>query len=394
MNDVIAARVSGARLRRLRVAQGLSQATVAEATGIATGSISALESADGTVGPATLRRLADLLGCEPDYLQSTQPELTATAPRLRAYADAPEKVVERAIADATTAVQAARNMRFRFVRDSLPLFNDDLADDFAIEAWAGEVRAAADLDTGGPINNVIRAAERMGCIVLPMDSELGRHLGLSLRVDDLPIIRVSRSARQPEHAIPGDRQRFTVAHELGHLVLHHSNRRPSSPEEAKRLEKQAHRFAAAFLVPGDSLMHDLNGLGERVTLRTLTALKEKWGYAVKAFVVRFQQLGVIGDDQARSLHKQISARGWNKHEPVFVGTESAVWYAKAVARAAGKEDQQSFVRHVARLENPWIKRWTDWSPVDWTASIEPKEHEAEPALADLLTFPPQRSSAW
>ncbi|MFC8304918.1 ImmA/IrrE family metallo-endopeptidase [Specibacter sp. NPDC057265] len=46
---------------------------------------------------------------------------------------------------------------------------------------------------------------------------------MSMRVDDVPVLRISRSSLNQEHVVPGDRQRFTVTHELGHLVLHHAS---------------------------------------------------------------------------------------------------------------------------------------------------------------------------
>ncbi len=137
---------------------------------------------------------------------------------------------------------------------------------------------------------------------------------------------------------PEIRQRFTVAHELGHLVLHSGSAQPSTPADAARLEREANRFAAAFLVPGDAALEDLHAAGGRVTLSVLAQLKQKWGYAIKAFVFRFRELGVIDDAQARSLYKQISARRWNKDEPHRPGTESAVWLRKALReKFAGDE---------------------------------------------------------
>src|SRR3546814_17885292 len=81
---------------------------------------------------------------------------------------------------------------------------------------------------------------------------------------------------------------FTVAHELGHLSLHAGLQAPLSPPEANRREQEAHRLASALLAPGDAVLEDLNGLGGRVTLSTLKRMKEKWGYSIKAFVVRFR----------------------------------------------------------------------------------------------------------
>lgn len=188
--------------------------------------------------------------------------------------------------------------------------------------------------------------------------------GMSLRVDNLPVLRVSRSSTDPADAIPGDRQRFTVAHEIGHLVLHAGLEAPLAPTEANRREQEAHRFASAFLAPGDAVLDDLHRLGGRVTLSTLTRMKEKWGYSVKAFVVRFRQLGVIDDDHARSLYKQISARRWNKVEPVAVGNESAVWFSKAASQMgsiAGTPATRSMSLR-SGLGEAYFHRWMEWSP--------------------------------
>src|SRR3546814_5162466 len=78
------------------------------------------------------------------------------------------------------------------------------------------------------------------------------------RVNEVPMIRVSR----PNNHLPGDRQRFTVAHELGHILLHSTCPPPESSEHARTIEKQAHRFAAAFLLPGDSYRSEAHRVGK------------------------------------------------------------------------------------------------------------------------------------
>lgn len=84
-------------------------------------------------------------------------------------------------------------------------------------------------------------------------------------------------------------------------------------------------LAGAFLAPADPLLADLDQLGGRVTLTTVAELKKTWGVSIKMLVVRFRQLGRTDDQHARSLYKQISARKWNKAEPVAVGHEHAIW---------------------------------------------------------------------
>jgi Zn-dependent peptidase ImmA (M78 family)/transcriptional regulator with XRE-family HTH domain len=353
----------GERVRRLRVALGLGQLELADHAGLASGAISMLENGRAAVDANAIDSLAAALGCEPWYLTTDQPEPVATKPQLRAYADAPSRFVDRAIADSITAVQFILQMDLPAVPDTLPLFDGDLNDDAEIERFAGVVRAQAALQPDDVVGNAIRAAERLGCVVLPLDSELGRHLGLSMRVDGRPVIRVSRPSDDLDHHVPGDRQRFTVAHELGHLVLHQASRPPVTAIEATRAEKQAHRFAGAFLAPADAVMADLERFGGRVTLGTLAQLKEVWGVSIKSLVVRFQHLNIVSDEQARSLYKQISARRWNKEEPVPVGNEAAVWLSRAISKKLPNAGQPlGDAASGAGISSSYVERWVDWSP--------------------------------
>lgn len=372
----------GERVRRLRLASGLSQVDLAAASGQAAGSISMLENGRLPLTSGLLTSVALPLDCEAAYLTAGSREPLTTKPWLRAYADASKRAVDRAVADSKTAVEVIQSLGLEQIPDTLPLFVGDANDDDAIEHFALEVREAAGLDRDDVVPNAIRAAERLGCVILPMDDELGRHLGLSLRIDATAVIRVARPSADPERNVPGDRQRFTLAHELGHLTIHHACPPPDTPAQAARIEKQAHRFAGAFLAPGEALLADLDRAGGRVTLSTLSNLKAMWGVAIKALVVRFQQLGVIDEDHARSLYKQISARRWNKSEPVEVGNEQAIWMARALAKhSRSSSNATADTAHTAGLGRRYFDAWVDWSPTS----------ETEPA-ATVIEFRRPRAS--
>ncbi|MCE0487823.1 helix-turn-helix domain-containing protein [Ornithinimicrobium sediminis] len=326
---------TGHRIQRLRIANSLSQAQLAATAAIPTGAVSMAEHGRQGLDPEALARIADALGCSADYLTRSQPQSTATRPWLRAYADASKKAVDRYVADTEIAIEAFDTLRLKPIPETLPHFDDDANDEDAIEDFAREVRHAAGLEDGSVVGNCIRRIERLGVMVLPMHDELGRHMGLSQRVNATPVIRVSRPHVADDGTISpsGDRQRFTVAHELGHLTLHATTPPPATAEQARLVEQQAHRFAGAFLTPADALVDDLDRLSGRVTLSTLAELKKTWGVAIKMLVVRLRQLGRIDDQHARSLYKQISARKWNKTEPVPVGHEYAIWLTKAMTHA-------------------------------------------------------------
>ncbi|MCH6229617.1 ImmA/IrrE family metallo-endopeptidase [Microbacterium sp. CFH 31415] len=106
--------------------------------------------------------------------------------------------------------------------------------------------------------------------------------------------------------------RFTLAHELGHLVLH-SFRQSADPET------EAHLFAGAFLVP-DSRAAEL--IPPDSTLQQLARVKAGWGVSIAALVKRGEAAGTIDKDRVSTLYRQISSRGWRKEEPVHVGAET------------------------------------------------------------------------
>lgn len=353
----------GAGVRRLRLALGLGQVEFAKNVGMSTTGVSMLENGRATATDDLLVVLARELQCTPAHLQRGTASALSTQPLMRAYADAPKKTVDRQIADAALAVEVAAGLGLHPIADTLPIFHGDLASEHDIEQFALDVRAAAQLDDGDVVGNSIRAAERLGCLVLPMPDELGRHLGMSVRIDTTPVLCVSRATEAGGEGVPGDRQRFTVAHELGHLALHSHLAPPQTAQDATLFEKQAHLFAGAFLAPGDAMMEELQGVGGRVTLQTLAAIKSRWGLSIKSLVMRFRQLGVIDADHARSLYKQISARGYNKSEPVPVGPESATWMSKAISkRFAGSRDPLEDAAQSAGLGQEHFRRWVDWTP--------------------------------
>lgn len=351
----------GTRVRQLRLINGLSSAELASKLGISSGSMSLLENGRFALDDDILVRLGVTLGCSASFFATPDPEQVPTQPWLRAYADASKKAVSRVLCDNGLAVDMFAHLQLPRVTEALPLFSQSLEDDEAIEEAAMDARVASGLEEGDVVRNATRAAERLGCVVLPLEDELGRHLGMSQRIDGVPLIRVARTSEDPQRAIPGDRQRFTVLHEVGHLCLHHDRRPPDTPAEAAAYEKQAHRFAAAFLAPADPVIDDLRELGGRVTISTLAHLKQRWGMSIKAFVVRFRHLGIIEEAHARSLYKQISARGYSKAEPVAVPNEAAQWVGKALASRLGNDATTEASRRTG-LDRRYFEAWSDWSP--------------------------------
>lgn len=166
------------------------------------------------------------------------------------------------------------------------------------EKIAATVRAHWGISSG-PIKNLMQWVERAGVVVGFSKFGGASVSGVTFRVSGRPpLILLNRSH-------PADRMRFTLAHELGHLVMH---RFPT-----ENMETEANEFASALLMPAGDIRPSFRG--RRVTLELLAALKPEWRVAMQALLVRATSLNCISANQSRYLWQQISARGWRLREP-------------------------------------------------------------------------------
>ena len=149
-----------------------------------------------------------------------------------------------------------------------------------------------------PIPNLVELLEERGIKVLAMDL---------LDIDGLTA-RVRRETGAPAAVVVvnrrdwGERQRFTVAHELGHMVLDVS---PKLKEE-----KAAHRFAGAFLMPAETLRAEVGKHRKSMGWSELFELKRIFGVSVQVLTYRCRDLGIFSDTLFRFLFDEFSRRGW------------------------------------------------------------------------------------
>jgi Zn-dependent peptidase ImmA (M78 family) len=214
---------------------------------------------------------------------------------------------------------------------------DDLVRLEAVEEVADATRASLGLGERDPIPNLTRATERAGVVVVRLPGAMEDHDGFSVwpnyGFDGRPLIAISSGH-------PGDRDRFNVAHELGHLVLH-TGRRHLEPKEA---EREAHRFAGALLLPRQAAREVIR---RPVTLGSLKLVKEKYGVSIGALAKRALDLNFVSKEQFVSLRKQMSKRGWNRIEPVEVEPEGQLLIAKMLSILAGDGSTSQRAERVA-----------------------------------------------
>jgi Zn-dependent peptidase ImmA (M78 family) len=181
--------------------------------------------------------------------------------------------------------------------------------DIEIEQIALECRKWWKLGLG-PISDMVLVLENSGIICVREELGYTNMDGSSrwFHTDNRPYVFLAADKAN------GVRSRFDAAHELGHLVLHTtvSSLDFNKKERYSDIERQAHRFAGAFLLPAESFAAEVT----RPSLDTFLALKPRWKVSIGAMISRSKQLGIIDDDYAVRLWKNYSARGWRKGEPL------------------------------------------------------------------------------
>jgi Zn-dependent peptidase ImmA (M78 family) len=230
------------------------------------------------------------------------------------------------MSSATKGARARAESRFRWLQDivayvsqfvvlpesNFPALdlpeNPLLLSDKEIEDAAEAVRIYWRMGEG-PIANMVLLLENHGAVIARdrLGAESLDSISAFASPEHRPYVIVGTDKGSPV------RWRFDAAHELGHVVLHAklSPEMLARPEQFKRIEEQAHRFAAAFLLPLASFGDDLFA----VNLDTLRALKPKWKVSIGMMIMRARQAELLSEDAERRLWVAVSRRKWRTIEP-------------------------------------------------------------------------------
>lgn len=151
-----------------------------------------------------------------------------------------------------------------------------------------------------PILNLAELLEERGIKILSVG--LSNIDGLTAKVrrkngDPIPVLVIKEGEWS-------ERKRFTLAHELGHMVM--------DVRHGVDHEKAANRFAGAFLMPAEALWREIGKKRTMISMGELLSLKQLFGASFQAITYRCHDLGIIGDVAYRQLFKVFNERGWRK----------------------------------------------------------------------------------
>lgn len=298
----IADNVNPQMIMLARQARRFTQASLASEMKVAQATVSKIEA--GILSPTDddLRKLANILGFPPQFFTQSRPIPGPGMSELfhRKRQRLGVKALNRVYANATIQIMNIEDLlrSWEFSFNDIPNMPLEHYEDNP-EKIARTVRAMWQLPPG-PVHNVTETIERFGCLVVADDFESDYIDGFSRCAYDTPPLIFMNSRLKP------DRWRWTLTHELGHIIMH------SAPQgEDHDIEREADRFAGEFLAPSYEIKPQLYGL----TIKKLPQLKRYWKISMQALLMRANHAGAINERQKRYMFMQLSKAGYRKREP-------------------------------------------------------------------------------
>jgi len=231
----------------------------------------------------------------------------------------------------------------------LPAGPEDNVD--TVEELAAMARAAWGIQPG-PIPGVVGLLERHGIVCARYHTGTHTVDAFSVPYTDRPIVILG------DDKAKRDRECFSGAHELGHLVMHTLEQAGS-----KSAEDQANAFAAAFLMPADDIRAELPS---SAAWNQLVALKRRWGTSIGALLRRSKTLGIMSDGTYQQAYRYMGTRGWRVNEPGDLGAAEAPQLLCQASRQAG-------------ISIPSLSETTGW-PETWIEGILRASSDQRPKL--------------
>jgi Zn-dependent peptidase ImmA (M78 family) len=211
--------------------------------------------------------------------------------------------------------------------------------------------------------NRLRMNWRLGIEPIASVTELLEGQGIKVISIPLPThVSGSKAFARQSHGEPipmivvnsqhnGERQRFTLAHELGHLVIDWKG------ASAKEHEKAADWFAGAFLVCKDMVERVIGRSRTAITLGELIAVKRVFKVSLAALAMRLKQLGIITKSTFGQVWAILTRNGWTvpgavEPEPIVAEHPSRAkrLALRALAEGAISESKAAELLSIRRRE--------------------------------------------
>jgi Zn-dependent peptidase ImmA (M78 family)/DNA-binding XRE family transcriptional regulator len=289
-------------LRVARQLRGLQQGDAAQLLGISQAMLSRLENRLSVFTEEVVARAAKAFDLPRTFFIQTDSVLGAPVsvhPMWRKKAAVTAREMEQIVAELNLRLMHLRRLLSAVEIEATYSIPALPVDEFeSVERIAALARAQWQLPAG-PVLNLTRTLEAAGVVVVHSNLAGSAVDGVTFAAPGLPPLIVLNASQ------PADRMRFTLAHELGHLVMHRTQ-----PTQA--MEEQANEFASYFLMPTQDIRAYYN---RRIDLRLLAELKPVWRVSMASLLMRARSLGLLAYNQERYLWQQFNMAKIRQGEP-------------------------------------------------------------------------------
>ena len=311
-NDIIPSRI-----KQARVSRGYSMADLGDLVGVSRQAISKYEIGTYTPTEAVLNRIASALRYEISFFRKPLPADVASPSTVffRSRRSTTKKSKEAAKEKIAIFQEIDKYLRqfVSFPKVNLPTidyhFTYEQLDIQQIEKFAITVRNYWGLGDK-PIANLINVFQKNGIMISVMNLKRNKKIdAFSVWKDAVPYIFLSSEKYSDV------RLRFTLAHELGHLLLHANYITEEESEInviSEKIEKEADLFAAALLLPATTFSKDIYS----TSIDHFINLKKKWKASIGSMIYRCQDLDLLTENQIKYLKDQMSYNRYWKSEPL------------------------------------------------------------------------------
>lgn len=225
-----------------------------------------------------------------------------------------KEIIQNKVSDYLNVVELNNINTFNFKLRKYSCNNMDDA-----EEAANNFRKHYELSMNQPLPDLISILENIGILIIQIDNPDDRFRdfdGLSEIVNNIPIIVLLKDD-------DGARQRFTIAHELGYLVLEIKN-------EKLNEEKICNKFARTLLMPKDAVIKEFDSSRSSISYFELIAFKKEYKVSMQAIVYRLKELNIISDYLYRKITISFNSMGIRKKEPIEIDSEKTYQFNKLV----------------------------------------------------------------
>ena len=297
-----------ARLKEARESRGLSKQDLAEAIEVTRQAVHQYETGDSSPSDETFSKILNVVDLPIEFF-ITSPRQESIGPvfwrSLKKFEIGERCRIQTRFAWLRPIIREMEDNFIDFPAVNFPqvkkLKIDQISDDF-IEKMSSDLRSFWGLGKG-PISNLTGLLETNGVFIARIKTTSENVDAVACWVSGKPIIIASEKKKIAV------RFRFSLAHELGHLLLHQGIQINS--KNLDEIERQANYFANSFLLPETSFSKEIFSH----SLTHFTSLKNRWKVSIAAMIMRCRELKLLNENQAEYLWRQMATLGYRKLEP-------------------------------------------------------------------------------